>query len=79
MDITKSNELYERAIKVIPGATQTLSKGADRFINGVSPKFIKHGHRAHVWDVDDNEYVDWPMGLGAILLGYGIPIEGVAL
>ena len=71
MDITKSNELYERAIKVIPGATQTLSKGADRFVNGVSPKYLSHGINAHVWDVDDNEYVDWPMALGAVLLGYG--------
>jgi glutamate-1-semialdehyde aminotransferase len=72
MDITKSNQLYERAIKVIPGATQTLSKGADRFVNGVSPKFISHGIGSHVWDVDENEYIDWPMGLGAILLGYGV-------
>lgn len=71
MDITKSNQLYERAIKVIPGATQTLSKGADRFVNGVSPKFLSHGVGAHVWDVDGNEYIDWPMALGAILLGHG--------
>jgi glutamate-1-semialdehyde aminotransferase len=70
--ITKSNEIYERAIKVIPGATQTLSKGADRFVNGVSPKFLSHGHNAHVWDVDGNEYIDLPMGLGAILLGHSI-------
>jgi glutamate-1-semialdehyde aminotransferase len=72
MNLKKSEELYQRAIKVIPGATQTLSKGADRFVNGVTPKYLSHGDKAHVWDVDGNEYIDWPMGLGAILLGYGI-------
>ena len=71
-NLKKSEELYARAIKVIPGATQTLSKGADRFVNGVTPKFLSHGDKAHVWDVDGNEYIDWPMGLGAILLGYRI-------
>jgi glutamate-1-semialdehyde aminotransferase len=72
MNLKKSEDLYQRAIKVIPGATQTLSKGADRFVNGVTPKFLSHGNNAHVWDIDGNEYIDWPMGLGAILLGYGI-------
>jgi glutamate-1-semialdehyde aminotransferase len=71
-NLKKSEELYARAIKVIPGATQTLSKGADRFVNGVTPKFLSHGDKAHVWDIDGNEYIDWPMGLGAILLGYRI-------
>lgn len=70
MNITKSNELYERAIKVIPGATQTLSKGADRFVNGVSPKFLRNAIGSLVVDVDDNEFIDWPMGLGAIILGH---------
>jgi len=72
MNLKTSEELYARAIKVIPGATQTLSKGADRFVNGVTPKFLSHGKNAHVWDVDGNMYIDWPMALGAILLGYSI-------
>lgn len=72
LTITRSNELYERAIRVIPGGTQTLSKGPDRFPNGAFPKFISHGKGSHVWDEDGNEYVDYPCGLGAIVLGYGI-------
>ena len=71
MSLEKSEALYQIAKEIIPGATQTLSKGADRFVNGVTPKYISHGEGSHVWDVDGNEYVDWPMALGAILLGYG--------
>jgi glutamate-1-semialdehyde aminotransferase len=58
---------------VIPGGTQTLSKGPSQFVDGVSPKFLRRGSGAHVWDVDGNEYIDYPMALGPILLGYDHP------
>ena len=71
--ITESNRLWERARRVIPGGTQTLSKGPTQFVDGVSPKFLARGKGSHVWDVDGNEYIDWPMALGPILLGYDYP------
>ena len=39
----------------------------------MSPKFLARGAGGHVWDVDGNEYVDWPLALGPILLGYDEP------
>jgi glutamate-1-semialdehyde aminotransferase len=71
--IAESNRLWERALRVIPGGTQTLSKAPSQFVDGVSPKFLARGRGAHVWDVDGNEYIDWPMALGPILLGYDYP------
>jgi glutamate-1-semialdehyde aminotransferase len=71
--IAESNRLWERARRVIPGGTQTLSKAPWNFVDGVSPKFLARGRGAHVWDVDGNEYIDWPMALGPILLGYDYP------
>lgn len=71
--IAESNRLWERATRVIPGGTQTLSKAPWNFVDGVSPKFLARGHGSHVWDVDGNEYIDWPMALGPILLGYDYP------
>jgi glutamate-1-semialdehyde aminotransferase len=68
-----SEALWARACAVIPLGTQTLSKSPTQFVDGVSPKFLSHGRGAHVWDVDGNEYVDWPMALGPILLGYDEP------
>lgn len=69
----KSEELWIRAIKVIPGGTQTLSKAPDQFVQGVTPKYLAYGKGCHVWDVDGNEYIDYPMALGPIILGYAYP------
>jgi glutamate-1-semialdehyde 2,1-aminomutase/spore coat polysaccharide biosynthesis protein SpsF len=37
----------------------------------VAPTFLARGQGSHVWDADDNEYIDYPMALGPIVLGYG--------
>ncbi|HLW95891.1 MAG TPA: aminotransferase class III-fold pyridoxal phosphate-dependent enzyme, partial [Solirubrobacteraceae bacterium] len=59
--------------RVIRAGTQTLSKGPSQFVDGVSPKYLARGKGCHVWDVDGNEYIDYPMALGPILLGYDYP------
>ena len=71
--IAESDRLWERALQVIPLGTQTLSKAPSQFVDGVSPKFLARGKGSHVWDVDGNEYIDYPMALGPILLGYDYP------
>jgi glutamate-1-semialdehyde aminotransferase len=71
--VTESERLWERAQRVIPGGTQTLSKAPSQFVDGVSPKFLERGKGCHVWDVDGNEYIDYPMALGPITLGYDYP------
>lgn len=70
---------WNKAKEIIPRGTQTLSKGPDQFVDGVSPKYLERGQGCHVWDVDGNEYIDYPMALGPILLGYNYPavIEAV--
>ncbi len=69
-DIIKSDELYERAIKIMHPVTQTLAKGPGQFMKGLAPKYLKRGKDAHVWDVDGNEFIDYNMGIGPISLGY---------
>ena len=59
--------------------TQTLSKAPSQFVDGFSPKFLRRGQGCHVWDVDDNEYIDYPMALGPILLGYDYPAVSEAV
>jgi glutamate-1-semialdehyde 2,1-aminomutase/spore coat polysaccharide biosynthesis protein SpsF len=68
-----SEEWHTRAERVIPGATQTLSKGPDQFVQGFSPIFLESGSGCHVRDVDGNLFIDYPMALGPIVLGYGHP------
>jgi glutamate-1-semialdehyde aminotransferase len=69
-DITHSEELYQRALGLMPPVTQTLAKGPTQWINGVAPRYLKRGKGARVWDVDGNEYLDFNMGIGPISLGY---------
>jgi glutamate-1-semialdehyde aminotransferase len=71
--LINSEKWWKRAVEVIPRGTQTLSKGPDQFVDGVTPKYLERGQGCHVWDVDGNEYIDYPMALGPILLGYNYP------
>ena len=71
--IEKSDELYNRALGLIPSVTQTLAKGPTQYINGAAPKYLAKGKGARVWDVDGNEYIDYNMGIGPLSLGYAYP------
>lgn len=72
-DLTRSNEYWERAKNLIPAGTQTLSKSPTQFVEGVAPKYLERGSGSHVWDVDGNEYIDYPMALGPVILGHVHP------
>ena len=71
--LTKSNEYWAQAEKIIPAGTQTFSKGPTQFVQGVAPIFLQSGKGSHVFDVDGNEYIDYLMALGPISLGYSYP------
>jgi glutamate-1-semialdehyde 2,1-aminomutase/spore coat polysaccharide biosynthesis protein SpsF len=71
--LDRSRELKSRAEKLIPSCTQTFSKGPIQFVQGVAPVFLMRGQGSHVWDVDGNEYIDYPMALGPIILGHNYP------
>jgi glutamate-1-semialdehyde aminotransferase/spore coat polysaccharide biosynthesis protein SpsF (cytidylyltransferase family)/predicted dehydrogenase len=68
--IEKSKAWLERAEKVIPGSSQTFSKGANQHVRGVAPMFLAKGKGCRVWDVDGNEYIDYIQGLLPNILGY---------
>jgi glutamate-1-semialdehyde aminotransferase len=69
----RSQEWLTRARRVVPGASQTLSKGVSMFVEGAYPVFLERGAGCRVWDVDGNEYVDYVLGLASITLGYAYP------
>lgn len=70
---TNSEQLLERALRTIPLGSQTFSKSKTQYPMGVSPFFIRRGKGSRVWDVDDNQYVDFINSLAAITLGYCDP------
>ena len=77
--VRKSMDLYQRALQLIPGGTQLVSRRPTRYANGVSPVFAARAQGARFWDVDGNEYIDWVSGIGAIVLGYCDPVVDEAV
>ena len=73
LELTKSMMLYEKALGLIPGASQTNSKRPTSFAHGAYPVFIERGSGSHIWDVDGNEYIDYIAAMGPITLGYCYP------
>jgi glutamate-1-semialdehyde 2,1-aminomutase len=71
--VPKSNEMYEHALEIIPGGTQLFSRRADRFVPGLTPMYLVQADGVRVWDVDGNEYLDFSMGCGPVILGHCYP------
>ena len=67
---TKSNQLFKKANKFIPLASQTFSKSYLQFIKGQAPLFVTYAKGCRIWDVDGNEYIDFINGLLSVILGY---------
>ena len=78
-NLTESGLLLERARRIIPAYTQTLSKNPTQWIPGVAPSYLARGSGAHVWDVDGNRYIDFPMALGPVILGHAHPAVNDAI
>jgi glutamate-1-semialdehyde-2,1-aminomutase len=71
--LTRSMELKRKAENLIPAVSQTFSKGPTQYVQGIAPVYLQRGEGSHVWDVDGNEYIDYPMALGPIILGHNYP------
>jgi glutamate-1-semialdehyde aminotransferase len=68
--LAESARLVERARGLVPAWTQTLSKNPTQWVQGVAPAYVARAKGAHVWDVDGNRYVDFPMALGPVIVGH---------
>lgn len=64
----RSAELFKEALDVFPGGVTHEVRRLLPF-----PVFMSRAHGASKWDVDDQEYVDYVMGHGALLLGHSHP------
>ena len=67
----KSQELYKKAKKLIPGGTQLLSKRPEMFAPNIWPSYYSKAKGCEVWDLNGKKYKDFSyMGIGANVLGY---------
>ncbi|MBJ6110374.1 glutamate-1-semialdehyde 2,1-aminomutase [Hymenobacter sp. BT523] len=68
-DFRGSRLLQERLHAAIPGGSHTYAKGDDQFPEFMAPYLVR-GRGCRVWDVDDNEFIEYGMGLRAVTLGH---------
>ena len=71
MNFTRSQQLFERAQRVIPGGVNSPVR-AWRGVGG-TPPFIVRGEGSHIFDADGNEYIDYIGSWGPLLLGHRHP------
>ena len=75
--MSRSETLFERAVKVIPGGVNSPVR-AFRGVGGI-PVFFKHGAGPYLVDVDDNRYIDYVGSWGPLILGHAHPAVLAAL
>ncbi len=67
LNYAQSIALQKRAKKVLPlGVNSNFRYWGEN----ITP-YVKKGKGAYVWDVDGNEYIDYRMAFGPIILGHG--------
>jgi glutamate-1-semialdehyde 2,1-aminomutase len=67
----QSRRLQQRAESMIPGGVNSPVR-AFRSVGG-DPPFIVRGKGSHVWDADENEYIDYIGSWGPLILGHAEP------
>ncbi len=77
MNISKSEELFAAARKVIPGGVNSPVR-AFRAVGG-QPLFIDRAEGPYVWDVDGNRYIDYVLSYGPLILGHAPAVVVEAL
>jgi glutamate-1-semialdehyde 2,1-aminomutase len=66
--LSKSRELFEEARKLTPGGVHSALRFSDPY-----PIFISKAKGANIYDADDNEYIDYHLAFGPVVLGHNHP------
>jgi len=67
----QSHKLQQRAEQVIPGGVDSPVR-AFKSVGG-EPPFIVRGEGSRMWDADNNEYIDYVLSWGPLILGHSAP------
>ncbi len=69
--MSRSEELFDRAKKVIPGGVNSPVRAFGSV--GMTPRFIRQGSGDRIFDEDGNEYIDFIGSWGPMVLGHNYP------
>jgi len=67
----RSEELFARALKLMPGGVNSPVRAFKAV--GQNPLFIQKASGSKIYDVDDNEYIDYVGSWGPLILGHSHP------
>ncbi len=67
--------LHKEALKVLPAGVSSNARLWRRVCPIYTPcsLFVEKAVGSHIWDVDGNEYVDYRLGYGPVILGHSYP------
>ncbi len=71
MQFPQSEQLFQRASKVLPGGVSSPVRAFGAV--GGTPLFVQKGEGSHFQDVDGNRYLDFVMSWGPLILGHAHP------
>ncbi|MDD4802393.1 MAG: glutamate-1-semialdehyde 2,1-aminomutase [Syntrophomonas sp.] len=71
MDIRKSEQLFRKAQKYMPGGVNSPVRAFKSV--GLDPLVIKKGQGSKIYDVNDNEFIDYVCSWGPLILGHCHP------
>ena len=66
--MSRSEKLFEEAKKLMPGGVNSPVRAFQPY-----PFFTKRGQGSRIIDVDGNEYIDYCLGFGPLILGHAYP------
>jgi glutamate-1-semialdehyde 2,1-aminomutase len=70
-NVEASRKLQKRAEQMIPGGVNSPVRAFGSV--GGDPLFIVRGQGSHLWDADENKYIDYVGSWGPLILGHAAP------
>lgn len=65
---SREQQLLEKAAQYLPGGS-----GGNTYFPSELQFLVREGRGSHLWDVSGNQYIDWLMGSGPMILGHAHP------
>ncbi|SDK41313.1 glutamate-1-semialdehyde 2,1-aminomutase [Sediminibacillus albus] len=64
----RSKDAYKEAVDLMPGGVNSPVRAFKSV--GMDPLFMERGKGSRIWDIDGNEYIDYVLSWGPLILGH---------
>ncbi len=68
LNLTNSQDAYKEAVDLMPGGVNSPVRAFKSV--GMSPVFMQSGKGSKIFDIDGNEYIDYVLSWGPLILGH---------